>query len=118
MGKNIKTGLPPLVYMINRRKLNVIWVCDPMHGNTVKLENGIKTRYIEDIKEEYTYFHNYLLSNNIFPGGIHLEMTGRDVTECIEKNENKDFINYESSCDPRLSASQCLDLAFYISSLS
>ena len=122
MGKNISKGLPPLVYMLEKRRLNVIWISDPMHGNTVKLENGIKTRYIEDIKEEYTFFHNYLRKNNIFPGGIHLEMTGRDVTECINKNDTKEFINnminnYESSCDPRLSASQCLDLAFYISSL-
>jgi len=122
MGKNISKGLPLLVDMIKRRHLNIVWICDPMHGNTVKLENGIKTRYIEDIKEEYTFFHNYLKKNNIFPGGIHLEMTGRDITECIDKNKDKDFINnmsnnYESSCDPRLSASQCLDLAFYIASL-
>ena len=122
MGKNIVEGLPNIVYMIQKRQANVIWICDPMHGNTVKLENGIKTRYIEDIKEEYTFFHNYLKKNNIFPGGIHLEMTGRNITECIDKNKDKDFINnminnYESSCDPRLSASQCLDLAFYIASL-
>ena len=122
MGKNISKGLPLLVDMIKRRHLNIVWICDPMHGNTVKLENGIKTRYIEDIKEEYTFFHNFLKKNNIFPGGIHLEMTGRDITECIDKNKDKDFINnminnYESSCDPRLSASQCLDLAFYIASL-
>ena len=122
MGKNISKGLPLLVDMVKRRHLNIVWICDPMHGNTIKLENGIKTRYIEDIKEEYTFFHNYLKKNNIFPGGIHLEMTGRDITECIDKNKDKDFINnminnYESSCDPRLSASQCLDLAFYIASL-
>ena len=122
MGKNISKALPSIVYMIEKRHLNVIWICDPMHGNTIKLENGIKTRYIEDIKEEYTFFHNYLTKNNIFPGGIHLEMTGRDITECIDKNIDKEIINnmidnYESSCDPRLSASQCLDLAFYISSL-
>jgi len=122
MGKNILEGLPKIVYMIQKRRANVIWICDPMHGNTVKLENGIKTRYIEDIKEEYTFFHNYLKKNNIFPGGIHLEMTGRDITECIDKTKDKDFINnmiknYESSCDPRLSAAQCLDLAFYIASL-
>jgi 3-deoxy-7-phosphoheptulonate synthase len=122
MGKNISKGLPPLVDMIKRRHLNIVWICDPMHGNTVKLENGIKTRYIEDIKEEYTFFHNYLKKNNIFPGGINLEITGRDITECIDKNKDNDFINnminnYESSCDSRLSASQCLDLAFYISSL-
>jgi 3-deoxy-7-phosphoheptulonate synthase len=122
MGKNILEGLPKIVYMIQKKRANVIWVCDPMHGNTIKLENGIKTRYIEDIKEEYTFFHNYLKKNNIFPGGVHLEMTGRDVTECIDKEKNIEFINnminkYESSCDPRLSAEQCLDIAFYISSL-
>ena len=118
MGKEITKTLPSLVYIIKKRKLNVIWICDPMHGNTVKLENGIKTRYIEDIKEEYTFFHHCLKQNDIFPGGIHLEMTGRDVTECIYKKDDKQsFIHYESSCDPRLSASQCLDIAFYISTL-
>lgn len=122
MGKNISTGLPPLVDIIQRKRLNVVWICDPMHGNTKKLYNGIKTRYIEDIKEEYTFFHNYLKKNNMFPGGIHLELTGKNVTECIDKNMNNTFIdnmslNYESSCDPRLSALQCLDIAFYIATL-
>jgi len=122
MGKNISTGLPRLVDIIQRKRLNVVWVCDPMHGNTKKLYNGIKTRYIEDIKEEYTFFHNYLKKNNMFPGGIHLELTGKNVTECIDKNMNNTFIdnmslNYESSCDPRLSALQCLDIAFYIATL-
>jgi 3-deoxy-7-phosphoheptulonate synthase len=118
MGHNINKGLPLLVDMIKRRKLNVVWICDPMHGNTVKLENGIKTRYIENIKEEYKFFNDYLRKNDIYPGGIHLEMTGRDVTECIYKNDDGKIMDkYESSCDPRLSASQCLDLAFYIISL-
>ena len=123
MGNKVYEGLPPIASMIKRRKLNVVWVCDPMHGNTVKLDNGIKTRYLEDIKREYTFFHNCLLQHNIYPGGIHLEMTGRNVTECLYKNSSREEIdniklNYESSCDPRLSASQCLDLAFYISELS
>jgi 3-deoxy-7-phosphoheptulonate synthase len=122
MGKKIDVGLPPIVYMIQKKRLNVVWISDPMHGNTVKLEHNnssIKTRYIEDIKEEYRYFRNYLVNNNIFPGGVHLEMTGKDVTECVEKklSNSYDFLHYESTCDPRLSAAQCLDLAFYISSL-
>jgi 3-deoxy-7-phosphoheptulonate synthase len=122
MGKNIEKSLPKLAYMIKQRKINVLWISDPMHGNTIKLNNGIKTRYLEDIKEEYTFFHNILKQYNLYPGGIHLEMTGRDVTECIYKNTNQNFIdnmknNYESSCDPRLSAEQCLELAFYIISL-
>ena len=122
MGKNIEKRLSNLVYMIKNRNLNVLWISDPMHGNTIKLETGIKTRYLEDIKEEYTSFHNILKKNDLYPGGVHLEMTGRDVTECIYKNTDNEFINnmkinYESSCDPRLSAEQCLDLAFYISSL-
>jgi 3-deoxy-7-phosphoheptulonate synthase len=118
MGENISKGLPLLVDMIKRRKLNVVWVCDPMHGNTIKLENGVKTRYVESIKKEYKFFNDYLRRNDIYPGGIHLEMTGRDVTECIyEDDKDKIMDKYESSCDPRLSASQCLDLAFYIISL-
>jgi len=123
MGNKVYDGLPPIASMIKRRKLNVVLVCDPMHGNTIKLDNGIKTRYLEDIKREYTFFHNCLLQHNIYPGGIHLEMTGRNVTECLYKNSTREEIdniklNYESSCDPRLSASQCLDLAFYISELA
>lgn len=122
MGDKIEIGLPPLVYMIQKRRLNVVWISDPMHGNTVKLENGIKTRYIESIKKEYKFFNDFLKKNEVFPGGIHLEMTGRNVTECIDKNMDKTYIdnminNYESSCDPRLSASQCLELAFFISNL-
>ena len=93
-----------------------------MHGNTIKLNNGIKTRYIESIKKEYKFFNDYLKSSNIFPAGIHLEMTGRNITECIYENmtDNLDDMinNYESSCDPRLSESQCLDLAFYIINLT
>ena len=122
MGDKINSGLPPLVYMIKRRHLNVAWVSDPMHGNTIKLNNGIKTRYIESIKKEYKFFNDYLKSSNIFPAGIHLEMTGRNITECIYENmtDNLDDMinNYESSCDPRLSESQCLDLAFYIINLT
>lgn len=124
MGEKINSGLPPLVEMVKRRHLNVAWVSDPMHGNTVKLNNGIKTRYIESIKKEYKFFNDYLKSVNVFPAGIHLEMTGRNVTECIYENmsSNDNFINnmingYESSCDPRLSESQCLDLAFFIINL-
>lgn len=122
MGDKIEKGLPPLLYMIQKRGLNVVWISDPMHGNTVKLDNGIKTRYIESIKKEYKFFNDFLKRNNVSPGGIHLEMTGRNVTECIDKNMDNNYINnmvnnYESSCDPRLSASQCLELAFFISSL-
>jgi 3-deoxy-7-phosphoheptulonate synthase len=118
MGEYITEGLPSLLYWIEKRKLNVVWVSDPMHGNTVKLENGIKTRYMESIKKEYTFFHQFLKQNNVYPAGIHLEMTGRNVTECIQKNMNEnDITNYESSCDPRLSESQCIDLAFYIVNL-
>jgi 3-deoxy-7-phosphoheptulonate synthase len=125
MGEKINSGLPPLVEMIKRRHLNVAWVSDPMHGNTIKLSNGIKTRYIESIKKEYKFFNDYLKSSNVFPAGIHLEMTGRNVTECMYENMSNDennindmINNYESSCDPRLSESQCLDLAFYIINLA
>jgi 3-deoxy-7-phosphoheptulonate synthase len=123
MGTKISEGLPRLVEMIKRRKLAVLWISDPMHGNTVKLECGIKTRYLEEIKQEYEFFHTYLKQVGIHPGGIHLELTGRNVTECLYKNnnyqENMNAIqqNYQTGCDPRLSADQCIDLAFFISSL-
>jgi len=123
MGNKICDGLPRLVEMIKRRKLEVVWISDPMHGNTVKLDCGLKTRYLECIKQEYEFFHSYLKSVGVNPGGIHLELTGRNVTECLYRNndykENLDLIqqNYETGCDPRLSADQCLDLAFFISSL-
>ena len=123
MGLKISEGLPRLVEMIKRRKLAVVWISDPMHGNNVKLNCGVKTRYMEDIKQEYDFFHTYLKHAGIYPAGIHLELTGRNVTECLYRNndyqENMNAIqqNYQTGCDPRLSADQCIDLAFFISSL-
>lgn len=118
MGEEIQNHLPRLVKMIQRYKMNVIWMSDPMHGNTKTYKNKYKTRYLDDIKKEFKFFFDYLKENNEHPGGIHLEMTGKDVTECLtDHNDKTEFTNFQSSCDPRLSASQCLDLSFYISSL-
>jgi 3-deoxy-7-phosphoheptulonate synthase len=122
MGDKIEKGLSILVDLVNTKKLNVVFLSDPMHANTIKLSNGIKTRYLDKIKEEFTFFYNFLKKNGLHAGGIHLEMTGKDVTECLySSNEKYDidniFTQYDSSCDPRLNANQCIDLAFYIASL-
>lgn len=118
MGNEINNHLPRLVDLVKRYKLNVIWMSDPMHGNTKTYKNKYKTRYLDDIKKEFKFFFEYLKKNDEHPGGIHLEMTGKDVTECLnDYDDETEFTNFQSSCDPRLSASQCLDLAFYISSL-
>ncbi len=118
MGSEINNNLPRLVNLIQKYKLNVIWMSDPMHGNTKTYKDNYKTRYLDDIKKEFKFFFEYLKDNNEHPGGIHLEMTGKDVTECLNDYDDKtEFTNFQSGCDPRLSASQCLDLAFYVSGL-
>jgi 3-deoxy-7-phosphoheptulonate synthase len=120
MGKKINEFLPKIVQIINKKNLNVVWVCDPMHGNTIKLNNGLKTRLLKDIKKEFESFIKILQINRAYPAGIHLELTGKDVIECLnDKNHIPDNMisSFESSCDPRLSASQCLELAFSISNM-
>lgn len=113
----IKQYLPPLINEIKKNAKNVVWCCDPMHGNTIKTDNGIKTRNFEFIKDEIFNFIDIHNKYNSIPGGIHLEMTGQNVTECIGsniQNENDLKINYLSQCDPRLNSVQSLELAFLI----
>jgi len=120
MGKYINEFLPQIVKTINKKNINVVWVCDPMHGNTIKLSNGLKTRLLKDIKQEFESFINILQKNKAYPAGIHLELTGKDVIECLSDENNipeSMLSSYESSCDPRLSASQCLELAFSIADI-
>ena len=112
--------LPLLIQTINKEGLNVVWSCDPMHGNTIKSKQGIKTRPFEKILKEVKSHILIHSSEGTYLGGIHLEMTGQNVTECIgglQKISDKDLRNrYHTHCDPRLNASQSLELAFTMAS--
>lgn len=118
----LKMHLPELIKSVQNSGLSVVWCCDPMHANTIKTTQNIKTRNFNDIKNEIiTFFtiHNKLGS---YPGGLHLELTGQDVTECIggETNTIKELDlekNYLSQCDPRLNSMQSLELAFLVADL-
>lgn len=116
--ENIKTKLQPIIERIKKDKLNVIWVCDPMHGNTF-IYNDIKVRSVDDIISEIKTFFSTCFENKIKPGGVHLEITEENVTECIggiNGLELKDISeNYTSKVDPRLNAAQALEIAFIIS---
>ena len=116
---NIFKKLPSLIKKIKESNKNVIWSCDPMHANTFKSSTGYKTRSFDKILNEIEAFFKVHHEENSFPGGIHLEITGLDVTECIGgsqkiKEENLSD-RYHTHCDPRLNASQGLDLAFKLS---
>ena len=116
---NIYSKLPILIQKVSQNKNNVIWSCDPMHANTYKSSTGFKTRSFDKILTEIEAFFNVHHQEGSFPGGIHLELTGLDVTECVggsQKIKEKDLSDrYHTHCDPRLNASQGLDLAFKLS---
>ena len=119
MGKELWTKLPDLVNTVNKNKKIVTWICDPMHANTKTSDNGLKTRKMDDIYLELTTFYTILKLNGGKFGGIHLEMTGENVTECLDFSKMKNKLNlrdnYNTLCDPRLNADQCLQLAFELS---
>nr|WP_319388873.1 3-deoxy-7-phosphoheptulonate synthase class II [uncultured Cohaesibacter sp.] len=110
--------LPGLVKAVKREGHKVLWSCDPMHGNVVKAANGYKTRPFERILKEVESFFAVHRSEGTYPGGIHVEMTGKNVTECtggahaISEDDLSD--RYHTVCDPRLNADQALELAFLI----
>ena len=110
--------LPHLVERVKKEGRNVIWSCDPMHGNTVKSSNGYKTRKFDDILSEIKSFLKIHKSIGSYAGGIHFEMTGQDVTECLGGNQEISEVDlenrYHTHCDPRLNSSQSLELAFLI----
>ncbi|WP_041794239.1 class II 3-deoxy-7-phosphoheptulonate synthase [Pararhodospirillum photometricum] len=114
----VTEGLPPLIRAITREGRNVVWSCDPMHANTVKASSGYKTRDFLKILQEVTEFFAVHRAEGTHPGGVHFEMTGADVTECIggaqEITEAALGDRYHTHCDPRLNASQSLELAFLI----
>jgi len=115
---DIREALPPLVRRVEEIGAKVLWVSDPMHGNTYEAPSGYKTRRFEDVIEEVHGFFEVHRAIGTHPGGIHIELTGDDVTECVgggEEISHEDLATrYESACDPRLNHTQSLELAFLL----
>ncbi|MDF3854332.1 class II 3-deoxy-7-phosphoheptulonate synthase [Paracoccus sp. P2] len=110
--------LPRLIKAVREEGANVVWSCDPMHGNTIKSASGYKTRPFDSVLREVREFFAVHRAEGTIPGGVHFEMTGQDVTECIggvRAVTDEDLSNrYHTACDPRLNASQSLELAFLV----
>ncbi len=117
----IRDGLPDLVEKVTAAGVEVAWVCDPMHGNTFEASSGYKTRAFDDVIDEVQGFFDVHRSLGTWPGGIHVELTGDDVTECVGGGEELLEIDlgnrYESVCDPRLNRVQSLELAFLVAEM-
>jgi 3-deoxy-7-phosphoheptulonate synthase len=118
---NVEANLPALIRAVEREGRSVVWSCDPMHGNTIKAGSGYKTRPFELVLREVENFFAVHRAEGTHPGGIHIEMTGKNVTECtggaraISEADLKD--RYHTHCDPRLNADQSLELAFLVAEL-
>jgi 3-deoxy-7-phosphoheptulonate synthase len=110
--------LPRLIKTVQEEGANVLWTCDPMHGNTIKSSSGFKTRPFESVLREVQEFFSVHKAEGTVPGGVHFEMTGQDVTECtggVRAVTDEDLSSrYHTACDPRLNASQSLELAFLV----
>jgi 3-deoxy-7-phosphoheptulonate synthase len=117
----IQKKLRPLISAVKKSGLIVGWCCDPMHGNTVKASSGFKTRKMDDIMTEVRGFFEVHNEMGTIPGGVHFEMTGQNVTECVggvyEVSESNLADRYHTHCDPRLNATQSLELAFLLADL-
>ncbi len=116
--EKVGTLLPPLIRALARAGRQVVWLCDPMHGNTVKAANDYKTRSFDAILSEVRAFFDIHAAEGTYAAGVHVEMTGQDVTECLggahRLTEADLSANYATFCDPRLNASQALELAFLV----
>jgi 3-deoxy-7-phosphoheptulonate synthase len=112
----VTTVLPPLLRAVTEAGHPVVWTCDPMHGNTFTHASGYKTRHFDDVMAELRAFFTVCRDAGVWPGGVHVELTGENVTECLGGAEEVlgDHLEqrYETMCDPRLNARQSLDLAF------
>ena len=117
----IRDLLPDLVEKVTASGVAVAWVCDPMHGNTFETSTGYKTRAFDDVIEEVQAFFDVHRAVGTWPGGVHVELTGDDVTECVGGGELLAEIDlshrYESVCDPRLNRVQSLELAFLVAEM-
>jgi len=118
---NIRNVLPKLVAAVQKTDHPVLWVCDPMHGNTTETASGHKTRLLDDVIDEVRGFFEVHKNAGTHPGGIHIELTGDDVTECLGGiggvSETDLPFRYETACDPRLNRIQSLDLAFQVAEM-
>ncbi|WP_104697586.1 MULTISPECIES: class II 3-deoxy-7-phosphoheptulonate synthase [unclassified Helicobacter] len=117
----IEKKFPKILQEVLQEDRKILWICDPMHGNTIKTCNGYKTRDFQSILKEVRCFFEIHESFGSYAGGVHLEMTGANVTECIggsqEITESNLAYNYNTQCDPRLNAMQSIELAFLIADL-
>ena len=109
------------MFLSKNSSVNILWMCDPMHGNTFTTNKGFKTRDFDDIIYELECFFKNLKSNAINPSGVHFELTPENVTECISESYNIKKSNihkkYETACDPRLNKNQSLDICSLITKL-
>lgn len=117
--KMVSEKLPALLRAVKRAGRTPVWLCDSMHGNTITIANKLKTRQFDAVISEIVQFFDAHAAEGTIPGGVHVEMTGQDVTECVGGFRNLSEANlsgrYETFCDPRLNADQALELAFRIS---
>ncbi|MEV7969854.1 class II 3-deoxy-7-phosphoheptulonate synthase [Sphaerisporangium sp. NPDC088356] len=117
----VRDALPTLVEKVQASGAQVAWICDPMHGNTFEAPSGHKTRRLDDVLDEVAGFFEVHRALGTHPGGIHIEFTGDDVTECVGGGhaivEEDLALRYETACDPRLNRGQSLDLAFRVAEL-
>ena len=118
---HVEEKLPPLIRAVRDAQREVVWVCDPMHGNTFTTSSGLKTRRFDDILTEIKGFFAVHSQEDTVPGGVHLEVTNEDVTECLgggdAVSDEHLSTRYRALCDPRLNAQQSLELAFEISEM-
>ena len=115
---NVADHMPKLIRAVEEEAHPVVWSCDPMHGNTIKSDSGYKTRPFDSVLREVQEFFAVHRAEGTVPGGVHFEMTGQDVTECtggVRAVTDEDLSSrYHTACDPRLNASQSLELAFLV----
>ncbi|GAC78650.1 MULTISPECIES: class II 3-deoxy-7-phosphoheptulonate synthase [Gordonia] len=118
---NVRDVLPPIVEAVEATGHKVIWQCDPMHGNTHTASTGFKTRHFDRVVDEVQGFFEVHRALGTHPGGIHIELTGEDVTECLGGAQDISDLDlegrYETACDPRLNTQQSLELAFLVAEM-
>jgi 3-deoxy-7-phosphoheptulonate synthase len=117
----VRDALPAIVEKVTAAGAKVVWQCDPMHGNTHESSNGYKTRHFDRIVDEVLGYFEVHRGLGTHPGGIHVELTGEDVTECLGGAQNIADLDlpdrYETACDPRLNTQQSLELAFLVAEM-
>jgi 3-deoxy-7-phosphoheptulonate synthase len=117
----VRDQLPQLISGVEAAGVGVTWICDPMHGNTISSPSGYKTRQFDDVIDEVRGFFEVHRALGTRPGGIHVELTGEDVTECLGGALDIDHADlggrYETRCDPRLNTGQSLELAFLVAGM-